>query len=78
MDDRNLDKKVDASKEIKEAEALGGYKKGFDPFKNADIALAKLHQQAKSIRKVAQSMKNLRIDKCLCCGFPVDAEPFSL
>lgn len=55
-----------------------GFKSGFDPFKKADMVLAEKHRRARLIRKVAQAMKNPKNEKCECCGFPIDAEPFPI
>ena len=55
-----------------------GYKVGFDPFKKADPILAEKHRQARRIRKVEKAMHDPKTEKCECCGFPIDAESFSL
>lgn len=51
---------------------------GFDPFKKADVLLAEKHRKARMIRKISNRMKDPDVEKCECCGFPVDADPFPL
>lgn len=75
---KEVDPEVNETKqEIKEDSALG-FKSGYNPFKKADPVLAEKHRQARRIRKVEQSMMNPKSEKCECCGFPIDAEPFKL
>lgn len=76
-DDTNLTRIGIKSSDISLTSDMG-FKTGFDPFKKAEMILAEKHRRARLIRKVAQAMKNPKTEKCECCGFPIDAEPFSI
>lgn len=53
-------------------------KEGFDPFKKAEANLAEVHRRSRLVRKVNECMKDPSAKRCECCGFPVDAVPYSL
>ena len=50
----------------------------FDPYKKSSSELAEKHRRARIVGKVEKNIRNSIIEKCECCGFPIDAEKFSL
>ena len=50
----------------------------YDPYHKAEFLIADRHRRAHLIRQIGKAASNPNFDKCKCCGFPVEAEPFSL
>lgn len=49
-----------------------------EPLQKADLIKAEKHRQARLVKQVNQAMKDPKMEKCECCGFPLDAKPFLL
>lgn len=50
----------------------------YDPYKKADMIEAQKHRQAHFIRQIGKALKDPSADRCMCCGFPVHADPYPL
>ncbi|CAG9310778.1 unnamed protein product [Blepharisma stoltei] len=55
-----------------------GFKLDYDPFQKADLEFAKRHRNARKVMKIEEAMDDPKCEKCMCCGLPVEAQPFSL
>ena len=54
------------------------HRAGFDPYKKADIELAKKHREAKLVRKLEGFDMHDGDERCECCGYPVSAPEFPI
>ena len=50
----------------------------YDPYRKADMIEAQKHRQAHNIRQIGKALRDKTSDRCKCCGFPVNAERFTL
>lgn len=55
-----------------------GHKLGFDPYQKANIEVANKHRNAQKVRKLDAAMDDPNSEKCACCGFPTQAQEFSI
>ena len=50
----------------------------YDPYSKADMIQAQKHRQAHYIRQIGKALREPNSEKCKCCGFPINADPFPL
>ena len=50
----------------------------YDPYRKADMIQAQKHRQAHYIRQIGKALREQNSERCKCCGFPINAEPFPL
>lgn len=53
------------------------WRSSYDPFQKADLNQAEIHRRAVQVRKV-EGCDIQNSQKCLCCGYPLDAPEFSM